>query len=71
MLQVTSKARTTADWSTAYGLILAAAVLTTAIPASAAAPTVHTGSTDQEIHLDGTLDEPAWQQAGVIADLTQ
>jgi hypothetical protein len=71
MLQATSKARTTADWSTAYGLILAAAVLTTAIPASAAAPTVHTGSTDQEIHLDGTLDEPAWQQAGVIADLTQ
>jgi len=24
-----------------------------------------------EIHLDGVLDEPAWQAAGVIADLTQ
>jgi hypothetical protein len=71
MLQVKSKARATAGWSTAHPLILAAAVLTVAIPASAAAPTVQTGSTDQKIHLDGALDEPAWQQAGVIPNLTQ
>ena len=71
MLRVMSKARAMAGWSTAHPLILAAAVLTTAIPASAAAPTVQTGSTDQKIQLDGALDEPAWQQAGVIPDLTQ
>ena len=56
---------------TARLLVLAVAVLAAAIPASAAVPTVHTGSTDQEINLDGVLDEPAWQQAGVIANLTQ
>jgi len=27
--------------------------------------------TDSTIHLDGKLDEPAWQHAGIIADLTQ
>ncbi len=27
--------------------------------------------TNSPIHLDGRLDEPAWQHAGVIADLTQ
>jgi hypothetical protein len=32
---------------------------------------VKAASTDQAIRLDGILDEPAWQQAGVIADLTQ
>ncbi len=56
---------------TARLLVLAVAVLAAAIPASAAVPTLHTGSTDQEINLDGVLDEPAWQQAGVIANLTQ
>jgi len=71
MVQVVSEARVSASQQIAGPLILAAAVLTTAIPASAAAPTVQTGSTDQEIHLDGTLDEPAWQQAGVIPNLAQ
>ena len=47
------------------------AVLATATPAGAAAPTLSAGSTDQEIDLDGSLDEPAWQQAGTIQDLTQ
>jgi hypothetical protein len=36
-----------------------------------AAETIEAGSTDEVIRLDGILDEPAWQQAGVIADLTQ
>jgi len=49
----------------------ATAVLATVTPATAAAPTLMAGSTDQEINLDGSLDEPAWQQAGTIQDLTQ
>jgi len=32
---------------------------------------VKAGRTDEPIHLDGRLDEPAWQHAGVIGDLTQ
>ena len=51
--------------------LAAAAVLATTTPATAAAPTLTAGSTDQEIKLDGLLDEPAWQQAGTIHDLTQ
>jgi len=47
------------------------AILMVVFPPGAAAETVEAGSTDQAIRLDGILDEPAWQQAGVIADLTQ
>ena len=51
--------------------IAAALTLVSAIPAMATEPTLAAGSTDQEIHLDGALDEPAWRHAGVIADLIQ
>jgi len=40
-------------------------------PVPAGSPTVAVGTFAGQIHLDGVLDEPAWQQAGVIADLTQ
>jgi len=33
--------------------------------------TLSAGVIDQDIHLDGLLDEAAWENAGVIADLTQ
>jgi hypothetical protein len=32
---------------------------------------VTAGTLEGAIHLDGVLDEPAWQRAGVIAELTQ
>ena len=40
-------------------------------PPSPEAPVVTAGPVSGAIRLDGILDEPAWQQAGVIADLTQ
>jgi hypothetical protein len=46
-------------------------VLMVVFAPDAVAETVEAGSTDKAIRLDGILDEPAWQQAGVIADLTQ
>ncbi len=46
--------------------------LTVMSAGAATAPSVAAGiTTKQAIHLDGALDEPAWQRAGVIADLTQ
>jgi hypothetical protein len=41
------------------------------VPVPTESATVAVGTFAGEIHLDGVLDEPAWQQAGVIADLTQ
>jgi hypothetical protein len=40
-------------------------------PSPTDAPLVTLGVLAGTIRLDGVLDEPAWQQAGVIADLTQ
>jgi len=40
-------------------------------PALAESSTVAVGTFVGQIRLDGVLDEPSWQQAGVIADLTQ
>lgn len=45
--------------------------LVAAVPAVASEPELTVGSTDQEIRIDGSLDEPAWHQAGAIPDLTQ
>lgn len=36
-----------------------------------AKPALKAGLNHQEIYLDGVLDEPAWQQAGLIKNLTQ
>jgi len=58
---------------TAYG-VLAALLAAASLPAMAQdeAPTVRAGNLGGgEITVDGRLDEPAWQQAGVIQDLTQ
>jgi len=71
MFQVLSEARVMPGGYAARLLALAATLLAMAIPAAAAAPTLQAASTDLEILLDGALDEPAWQQAGVIPALTQ
>jgi uncharacterized protein DUF5916 len=47
------------------------AALADAPPERAIEPTVAAGQTSSEIRLDGVLDEAAWAQAGVIADLIQ
>ena len=57
-------------------LVFTAAVFTLTTPVCAAAsvvktPTINAGQTEQDIHLDGKLDELAWQQAGTIHDLVQ
>jgi len=57
----------------AYG-VLAALLAATSLPAMAQdeTPTVQAGNLGgSEITVDGRLDEPAWQNAGVIQDLTQ
>ena len=41
------------------------------VPVPAEPPIVSAGALDGAIRLDGILDEPGWQQAGVIADLAQ
>lgn len=38
---------------------------------SASAPTVHARAISGSIQIDGELNEPSWQQAGIIPDLTQ
>ncbi len=40
-------------------------------PPEAERQIISAGRLDGAIRLDGVLDEPAWQQAGLIADLTQ
>jgi len=52
-------------------VLAAIAALTIAMPVAAVDSTVQAGSTDQEIRLDGVLDEPGWQRAGVIENLVQ
>lgn len=57
-----------------YGLLLLAlwALSADAVRAADTAPRVAVGRVAPgAITVDGRLDEPAWQQAGVIADLTQ
>ena len=51
-------------------LLLALAASVSAQEA-AVQPAVAAGLVENGIVLDGTLDEPAWEKAGVIADLTQ
>jgi hypothetical protein len=61
----------------AAGLLLLSPVIARAgtepepLPLSPAAPVVAAALTAEPIHLDGRLDEAAWQTAGVIAALTQ
>ena len=57
-------------------LVLTTAILLSTAPVCVAAsmeltPTLDAGQTAQDIHLDGKLDELAWQQAGTIYDLVQ
>lgn len=54
-------------------MLALAARVAVAIPPDAlvAAPTVDAAALPGTIRLDGRLDEPAWRDAGVIADLTQ
>ena len=53
-------------------LLLALGGASLAFPDRAiAAPEVRGGTTEQDIKLDGLLDEAAWEQAGVIPDLVQ
>lgn len=40
-------------------------------PSAPEVPAIAVASTAAEIRVDGVLDEPAWQEAAVIADLTQ
>ena len=51
--------------------ILCAPVAARGQAPAAPSPEVGAVRTDDPIHLDGNLDEPAWAGAGVIADLTQ
>ncbi|MFV2072036.1 MAG: carbohydrate binding family 9 domain-containing protein [Thermoanaerobaculales bacterium] len=60
----------------ALGLALVLGLVSVAQPAAAAdPPLMRAGRIEGQIRLDGALDgaldEPAWQQAGVIPDLTQ
>ncbi len=50
------------------GLLLAGAVCP---GAAQGPPAVRAGRAEDGIRLDGVLDEPAWREAGLIADLTQ
>jgi len=57
-------------------LVLTTVILVSMAPVCTAAsveltPTLDAGNTTQDIHLDGKLDELAWQQAGTIHDLVQ
>ena len=66
--------RTPRRWGKAAAGVLAAAAAAFSLPALAedANPEVQAGRVDPgAITVDGRLDEPAWQQAGVIQDLTQ
>jgi len=55
-----------------HGILLALAAWGGPTLAQDEAPIVQAGRLDGgEITVDGRLDEPAWQQAGVIEDLTQ
>jgi len=65
-------------WLLACTLLFAVFIPETAISTSqAATPSVKAGMLTKQddvkdgIHLDGLLDEPAWQRAGVITDLIQ
>ena len=70
--RVVFKAREFAFTRAARLLAIAAiAGMATALPAAATVPTLTAGSTGQGVRLDGSLDEPAWQHAGVIANLSQ
>lgn len=53
----------------ALGFVLLCPPVVRAQPATL--PTVMAQPADGSIAIDGKLDEPAWQHAGVIADLTQ
>ncbi len=46
-------------------------LLAIALPAAAQEPSVAAGLTEEAIVLDGALDEPAWEYAGALSDLTQ
>ena len=57
--------------SVPVALIATIFCLAAAIPAVASEPLLTAGPSNQGVQLDGSLDEPAWQQAGVIPNLTQ
>ena len=59
-----------------YPLVLTVVIfaLSTSVDATASVEptaTLNAGKTEQEIHLDGKLDELAWQRAGTIHNLVQ
>ncbi len=55
-----------------YGTLLAGLLAAAGVQAQDTAPTVQAGQVEEDgIQVDGRLDEAAWQQAGVIEDITQ